>query len=89
MAGDRRDRPAPLCGRQRRTTATSQEHQIDALYFSVTTVGTVGYGDIAAKSENARLVVTVQIFLDLVLWGLVIRLFLNAVKRSHQRQNSP
>ena len=58
----------------------------DALYFSVTTFATVGYGDIAAKSESARVVVTVQMVLDLLLLGLVVRVFLNAVKRSHQRQ---
>ena len=61
----------------------------DALYFSMTTFATVGYGDIAAKSEVARLVVTVQMSLDLVFLGLVVRLFLNAVKRSHQRPPSP
>jgi hypothetical protein len=61
----------------------------DALYFSVTTVATVGYGDIAAKSESARLVVTVQMLLDLLFLGLVVRVFLNAVKRSHQREAAP
>jgi hypothetical protein len=61
----------------------------DALYFSVSTLTTVGFGDIAAKSESARLVVTVQMLLDLVLLGLVVRVFLNAVKRSHQRQAAP
>jgi len=61
----------------------------DALYFSVTVFATVGFGDIAAKSETARLVVTVQMLLDLLFLGLVVRLFLNAVKRSHQRQAAP
>ena len=61
----------------------------DALYFSVTTLATVGYGDIAAKSESARVVVTVQMVLDLLLLGLVVRVFLNAVKRSHQREAAP
>ena len=61
----------------------------DALYFSVTTIATVGYGDIAAKSESARLVVTVQMLLDILWLGLVVRLFLAAVKRSHRRQAAP
>jgi voltage-gated potassium channel len=75
-----------------RTAASSFTESLtrtDALYFSVTTLATVGYGDIAAKSESARLVVTAQMMLDLVLLGLVVRLFLNAVKRSHQRQTAP
>ena len=61
----------------------------DALYFSVTTLATVGYGDIAAKSGSARVVVTVQMVLDLLLLGLVVRVFLNAVKRSRQREAAP
>ena len=58
----------------------------DALYFSVTVFSTVGFGDIAARSETARLVVTVQMVLDLLVLGVVIRLFFSAVKRSQQRQ---
>ena len=61
----------------------------DALYFSVSTFTTVGFGDIAAKSESARLVVTVQMLLDLLLLGVVVRVFSNAVKRSHERQTAP
>ena len=61
----------------------------DALYFSVTTIATVGYGDIAAESERARLLVTVQMVLDILWLGLVVRLFLAAVKRTHQRQAAP
>jgi hypothetical protein len=32
----------------------------DALYFTVTVFSTVGFGDITAKTETARLVVTGQ-----------------------------
>jgi voltage-gated potassium channel len=75
---------------ERTTDASFTESltRTDALYFSVTTFATVGYGDIAAKHEGARLVVTVQMLLDLLLLSIVVRLFLNAVKRSHQRQTA-
>ena len=53
----------------------------DALYFTVTTFSTVGYGDITAVSESARLVVTAQMILDLLLLGLGIRVFIGAVQR--------
>src|SRR5699024_2357124 len=41
----------------------------DALYFTVTTLATVGFGDIAAQTTNARLVVTGQIVLGVLLVG--------------------
>jgi hypothetical protein len=53
----------------------------DALYFTVTIFATVGFGDISAQAETARLVVTVQMLLDLVVLGLGIQVILGAVKR--------
>jgi voltage-gated potassium channel len=55
------------------------------MYFSTTIFTTVGSGDITAKSEVARVVVTVQMVLDLVILGLVARLIVNAVKVDKQR----
>jgi len=52
----------------------------DALYFSITTFSTVGFGDIVATSQTARILVTVQMVLDLVILGLVFRVFFGAVK---------
>ena len=59
----------------------------DALYFTVTTFSTVGFGDITAVSESARLVVIAQMILDLLLLGLGIRVFIGAVQRGRQRAN--
>jgi len=59
----------------------------DSLYFTVTTFSTVGYGDITAASQTARLVVTAQIILDLLALGLGIRVFLGTVQ--HARQEHP
>lgn len=57
----------------------------DALYFVVTTFSTVGYGDITATSQSARLVVTAQMLLDLLALGLGIRVFVGAVQVARQQ----
>ena len=53
----------------------------DALYLTVTIFATVGFGDISAQTESARLFVTTQMLLDLVILGLGLQVFLGAVKR--------
>jgi voltage-gated potassium channel len=58
----------------------------DALYFTVTVFSTVGFGDITAKAETARLVVTGQMIADLVILGLAIKAIVSAVRRGQQRQ---
>jgi Ion channel len=58
----------------------------DALYFTVTVFSTVGFGDITAKTEAARLVVTGQMIADLVILGLAIKAIVGAVRRGRQRQ---
>lgn len=57
----------------------------DTLYFTVTIFSTVGFGDITATSEAARLIVTFQMLLDLLVLGLGIRLFLGAVRTGERR----
>ena len=51
----------------------------DTLYFTITVLTTVGFGDITATSESARLLVSAQMILDLVLLGLGIRVISRAV----------
>jgi hypothetical protein len=58
----------------------------DALYFTVTVFSTVGFGDITAKTEAARLVVTGQMITDLVVIGLAVKVIVGAVKRGRQQQ---
>ena len=58
----------------------------DALYFTVTVFSTVGFGDITAKSEAARLVVTSQMIADLLIIGLGLRVIVGAVTRSRQQR---
>jgi len=56
--------------------------RIDALYLTVTTFATVGFGDITPTSQIARLVVTVQMILNLLVLGVGVRVFIGAVRRS-------
>ncbi|MDI2127724.1 potassium channel family protein [Yinghuangia seranimata] len=53
----------------------------DAVYFTVTVFSTVGFGDITAKTETARLVVTVQMIADLIILGLAVKVIVEAVRR--------
>ncbi|WP_457033563.1 potassium channel family protein [Kitasatospora sp. P5_F3] len=41
--------------------------RVDALYFTLVTVSTVGYGDITATGQSARVVVMVQIVFNLLI----------------------
>ena len=47
---------------------------------------TVGFGDIIAKTEAARLVVTGQMIADLVVIGLGLKVIVGAVKRGRQQR---
>ena len=58
----------------------------DALYFTVTVFTTVGFGDVTAKSEGARLLVTGQMITDLIILGIGAKIILGAVTRGRQRQ---
>lgn len=59
--------------------------RVAALYFTVTVLATVGFGDIVPLTATARLVVVGQMVLDLVLIGLVVRAMLGAVEAGRAR----
>ncbi|MCU7821039.1 potassium channel family protein [Kitasatospora sp. DSM 101779] len=61
----------------------------NGLYFTVTVFSTVGFGDITAKTDTARLVVTVQMLADLVVLGLAVKVIVGAVQRGRQRRAGP
>jgi hypothetical protein len=52
-----------------------------ALYFTVTVFATVGFGDIVAKSDSMRMVVTAQMLINLVVVGAFIRVVVSAARR--------
>lgn len=59
--------------------------RIDALYFALTTATTVGYGDIHAQSDAARIVVMVQMVTSVVVLGSAARLLLTTARRRIDR----
>ena len=61
--------------------------RVTALYFTVTTFATVGYGDIHPVTGTARMVVTVQMLADLIVIGVVVRVIIEAARRT--RSNGP
>jgi voltage-gated potassium channel len=62
-----------------RTFTRSLDH-VQSLYFTVTIFSTVGFGDITPLTDAARLVVSAQMLLDLVIIGVVVRLLFNAAR---------
>ena len=53
-----------------------------ALYYTVTVLSTVGFGDITPKTDVARLATTIQMVADLILVAVVVRLIMGAASRA-------
>jgi voltage-gated potassium channel len=60
------------------------DNKVDAGYFTVTTLSTVGYGDIHATGRSARLIVTFQIIFNLIFLGGTVRLIANVSRERHK-----
>ena len=76
-----------LMGQADPANFTQSLSRVDALYFTVVPFATVGFGDITPVSELARLTVTIQIIVDLILVGLVVRVFVQSVQRGLARRD--
>lgn len=61
--------------------------RVDALYFTITTFATVGFGDVAPTTQLARVVVTAQVVVDLIVIGAGLRVLTGAVKIGRRRQS--
>jgi hypothetical protein len=65
------------------TAAANFSQRLDhtrALYFTITVFSTVGFGDITPTTDAARIMVSLQMLVDLVIIALVVRLLLNTAK---------
>ncbi|WP_107358030.1 potassium channel family protein [Streptomyces agglomeratus] len=58
----------------------------DALYFTLTTFSTVGFGDITADSQTGRVVTMVQMTGGLLLVGVAARVLASTVQAALRRQ---
>jgi voltage-gated potassium channel len=58
----------------------------DALYFTVTIFATVGFGDIVATSEGARVLVMGQMVVDVIIVGIGAKIIVDAVQYGRERQ---
>ncbi|MET8567141.1 potassium channel family protein [Streptomyces sp. NPDC004783] len=58
----------------------------DALYFTLTTFSTVGYGDITARSQTGRVLAMVQMAGGLLLVGVAARVLASAVQTGLRRK---
>jgi hypothetical protein len=58
----------------------------DGLYFTTTTLATVGFGDITPRSELARILVTVQMLVGLLTVGVIAKVVLGAVQEAEGRR---
>jgi type VI protein secretion system component VasK len=58
----------------------------DALYFTVTVFATVGFGDIAPRSDLARIITMAQMITGLIAVGLLGRIVFAAMQKALRRQ---
>src|SRR4051812_28784509 len=56
-----------------------------ALYFTITVFSTVGFGDITPMDGAARIAVSVQMLLDLIVIGAVVRVLIQVTRNALDR----
>jgi voltage-gated potassium channel len=65
------------------------ETKLDAVYFAVTVMSTVGFGDITPTGQAARLVTTIHILFAVAFFGAAIRLVTWATRTRLDEQGGP
>lgn len=68
-------------GRASQGSFTEALTRLDAAYFAVTVLTTVGFGDIAPHSPTARSLVMSQMMVNLAFGGLVVKVIVGAVRQ--------
>jgi hypothetical protein len=62
-----------------------QLDRTSSLYFTVTTLATVGYGDIHASTDGARIVVMIQMVFNVAVIGTTVRAILGTARHRSGR----
>ncbi|CAA20278.1 MULTISPECIES: potassium channel family protein [Streptomyces] len=75
-----------LLGRSAPGSFSEPLNRTDALYFTLTTFATVGFGDITARSETGRILTMAQMTGGLLLVGVAARVLASAVQAGLHRQ---
>jgi hypothetical protein len=60
-----------------------------SLYFTVTTLATVGYGDIAARTDGARIAVMIQMVFNVAVLGSAVKVILSTARRRARVRSAP
>ena len=63
--------------------------RLDSIYFTVTTLSTVGFGDITATSQRARAFVTVQMIFDVAFIAFAVRILTSVAQERHRDTQHP
>jgi hypothetical protein len=65
---------------------TGLRTRIDALYLSMTTVSTVGFGDVSATGQFARAVITVQMAFNIAFVAALVGLFQGRLRTNRAKR---
>jgi hypothetical protein len=56
-------------------------NRVDAVYFTVVTLSTVGFGDIVPMGTTARIAVTLQVLFDITFLVAAVRVLVGATRQ--------
>lgn len=68
------------------TSFTEPLDKVAGIYFSVTILATVGFGDIAPKTDLAQILVTLQMILNIVLLGTAVKMLSLSARHARSRR---
>lgn len=77
-----------VIGAQTPTNFSESLTKVDSFYFTLSTFATVGFGDIAATSQKARAIVSLQIAIDLAVLGALLKFYISTARKQRRTSGS-